>query len=260
MIPICFSGLTRSTLPQPLSFLQSVNLNDPKFSEILLNSIAKHLKFPKVPNIDYEKMNKELLQSIGEYFEDEELGLLDHTDSMENGFKEIGEIFNSITNDMLNLQLESRKLTEKINHEKLQPSQGTTRFLQKLSKKYSQKVDSFAGKISSSNNSYNNIIKRIEKNIKFVFSYTFPQTDEDVNEIQNAINSINIAIVQGDQTQQEFIKLNNIIEHIPKFEKHLNRSLENYRQQLTAFTDNLELFLDVLRKAEVDGNNLINNL
>ena len=259
VIPICYFGIEKSSLSSPLSFFQSINLKDEKFSTLLFDAISKHLKFPKAPNIDYDLMNKEVLQAIGEYFEEDDLGYLDHIESMENGFKTIGEIFSSFTSNMVSLQIETSKLSTQINAENAHPSQGSARFLQRLSKKYSNKIDTFTKMISSSNDSYKEIVTKIEKNILFIFHYATPQSEDDINEIKKAVAIISSAINEGVQTEQAFLDLNKTIANLPKYEKHLNRSLQSYSKQLDTFTENLEIFLDVLRKAEIAGNNIIQN-
>ena len=257
VIPICYSGIEKSSLPSPLSFFQSINLKGDKFSTLLFDAISKHLKFPKAPNIDYDLMNKEVLQAIGEYFEEEDLGYLDHIESMENGFKTIGEIFNSFTSNMVSIQIETSKLSTQINTENAHPSQGTARFLQRQSKKYSRKIDTFTQMILTSNDSYKETVTKIEKNIHFVFHYATLQSEEDITEIKKAVAIIGFAITEGVQAEQAFLDLNKIIASLPKYEKHLNRSLQSYSKQLDTFTENLDNFLDVLRKAEIDGNNII---
>ena len=43
VIPVCFGGLTKGTLPKPYSGLQAVDLEDPEDQEYLAKSIAHHL-------------------------------------------------------------------------------------------------------------------------------------------------------------------------------------------------------------------------
>lgn len=259
VIPICYSGIEKSSLSPPLSFFQAINLKDEKFSKLLFDAISIHLKFPKAPNIDYSLMNREVLQAIGEFFDEEDMGFLDHIESMENGFKTIVEILNTFTSNMQGLQIETQKLTAQINSENTTPSQGSAKFLQKQSKKYSQKVDTFTQIISSSNNSYKEVVIKIEKNLKFIFNYTSPQSQDDISEINKAVAIISFVINEGIQTEKAITNLNNIISNLPKYQKHLNRSLQSYSKQLDAFNENLVNLLDVLRKAEIDGNNIIQN-
>ncbi len=58
IIPTCHSGLTSNKLPVPLSLFQGLDIEDEKFAEKLLKSLAKHRGFKKIPKIDYEKFKK----------------------------------------------------------------------------------------------------------------------------------------------------------------------------------------------------------
>ena len=50
IIPICYGGLTRDTLPKPYSELQSLDLKGD--AEYLISSIRHHLKIPYPPPVD----------------------------------------------------------------------------------------------------------------------------------------------------------------------------------------------------------------
>ncbi|MEW6194236.1 MAG: TIR domain-containing protein [Bacteroidota bacterium] len=259
IIPICFSHLTKSQLPLPFSIFQAINLNDPKFSEILFSSISTHFKFPSPPNINYEKMNKEMLISIGEYYEDTELGLLDHVESMENGFKELGKILTSITTEMTNMRLETEKLTVIINTEAKHPSQSSTKYLQKQSKKLADKIDQFQLTVSNSNESYIEINKRVDKNLEFILNYSRPVSSDDLNVLLSSLSAIDITIIAATGTKEEMRNLSNIMKGVPRFEKNLGRSLNRASEALDNLCNNIDDNIDVLNKAKIRGEDIIND-
>jgi len=49
IIPACFNGLTKDTLPKPYSSLQGINLNSVDDQEYLVKSIAHYLALPPPP-------------------------------------------------------------------------------------------------------------------------------------------------------------------------------------------------------------------
>lgn len=62
IVPICHSGLKKSELPPPISTFQALELEDPKFIDNLLLSLAKHFGFSKIPRIDKKAMEEDLMQ------------------------------------------------------------------------------------------------------------------------------------------------------------------------------------------------------
>jgi hypothetical protein len=49
IIPACFKGLTKDTLPKPYSSLQAINLNSSDDQDYLVQSIAHYLGLPAPP-------------------------------------------------------------------------------------------------------------------------------------------------------------------------------------------------------------------
>ncbi len=63
IIPVCHSGQRRNSLPPPLSSLQSLDLEDGRFSEQLIHALGGHLATKPTSEIDYQYMNKELVNA-----------------------------------------------------------------------------------------------------------------------------------------------------------------------------------------------------
>lgn len=64
IIPICHSGISKSTLPEPLRRFQALDLANSSFSKNLTAAISKHFGLEKIPKIDFKLMNKEIIDSI----------------------------------------------------------------------------------------------------------------------------------------------------------------------------------------------------
>ena len=63
IIPVCHSGQRRDNLPPPLSSLQSLELEEGKFSEELIHALGEHLAIKPTSEIDYQHVNKELVKA-----------------------------------------------------------------------------------------------------------------------------------------------------------------------------------------------------
>lgn len=64
VVPVCHSGQKKGVLPPPISMFQALEIEDDKFVNDLLSSLAKHLKFSKIPRIDQNGMRKDLLAAV----------------------------------------------------------------------------------------------------------------------------------------------------------------------------------------------------
>ena len=64
IIPICHSGQSSGTLPQPISMFQALELGTENFVLELLSSIAKHFNYSKIPKIDKNEMEQALAAAV----------------------------------------------------------------------------------------------------------------------------------------------------------------------------------------------------
>jgi hypothetical protein len=60
VIPICHSGITKSSLPNPLSSFQGLNLEENEFPTQLFEALKEHLNLRMLPHIDHQKMVAEV--------------------------------------------------------------------------------------------------------------------------------------------------------------------------------------------------------
>jgi hypothetical protein len=63
VIPICYGGLTKIQLPQPIAALQALELNQ-TFPEEIFIALQKHLKFKHLPRIDHSAMYSEIIDAV----------------------------------------------------------------------------------------------------------------------------------------------------------------------------------------------------
>lgn len=64
VIPLCHSGVTKSSLPRPVGDFQALDISDSNFVNLLLESLKIHFKLSKIPRIDSASMQEELLKAI----------------------------------------------------------------------------------------------------------------------------------------------------------------------------------------------------
>lgn len=67
IMPVCHSGLQRGNLPPPLSSLQALELEDPKFSEYLIHAVGIHLSIEPSSDLDFQRMNDELVNTTSKW-------------------------------------------------------------------------------------------------------------------------------------------------------------------------------------------------
>jgi hypothetical protein len=64
LLLLCHSGQRKSDLPAPYSHVQALELDDPKFSDLLFQVLAKEFDVDTMPRIDGKAMRRELKAAI----------------------------------------------------------------------------------------------------------------------------------------------------------------------------------------------------
>ncbi|PZP12206.1 MAG: hypothetical protein DI602_09985 [Aliarcobacter butzleri] len=64
IIPVCYLGLTKNQLPQPIAMLQGMDLVDDNSLKYMFEGIAKHLGLTLGKRIDYKSMMEEVNKSF----------------------------------------------------------------------------------------------------------------------------------------------------------------------------------------------------
>ena len=64
VIPICHSGLSIESLPQPLSTFQALNLEGNGFARTLIETIGHLFKIPKMPRIAFSEMENDIIGRV----------------------------------------------------------------------------------------------------------------------------------------------------------------------------------------------------
>lgn len=72
IVPICHAGMTRGTLPAPLSYFQALDAGEGNFASKLIRALATHLGIPHEPEIPYEKMTADMQVALSKIREQSE--------------------------------------------------------------------------------------------------------------------------------------------------------------------------------------------
>ena len=110
VIPICYAGVSKDTLPAPLHFFQGLDVRAKDFGVRVVGDLAKHLGYTRAPLIRHEEMTADLGNALSLLDEglrdniDEDLGFVDYlvsftekTEALSDLVSEIGDHTNEMT-------------------------------------------------------------------------------------------------------------------------------------------------------------------
>lgn len=64
IVPLCHSGVTRSTLPRPIGDFQAIDLSDARFPQLFFEALQAHFQLTRMPRIDQPSMKVDLSRAL----------------------------------------------------------------------------------------------------------------------------------------------------------------------------------------------------
>lgn len=108
IMPVCHTGITKGTLPSPISEFQGIDLDSKEQLERFFKSIAKHLEVSKMPRISYQEMLDEINKALGKVVVKEIPKIEDAEIELSNKFNSLEEIEINILKAILEIENNSK--------------------------------------------------------------------------------------------------------------------------------------------------------
>ena len=255
VIPICYAGVRKDTLPAPLRFFQGLDVGADDFGVKVIGDLAKHLGYARTPVIRHEDMAadvKEALSQIGEESGSNvvgDLGFVDHlvlftekTEALTDLISEFGDSTNKMTIGMSKFSDQAEKAGNN-------PSSGTPRHLQRIARQLGEDLSAYAGNTENLNRKYGEILPEIKSSLQSVLTY------QDLDPTSRA-DGVDEFLGTLDETEQSVltwknsvIEANGTIDMLPNFQRDMSRGARKVIEQFETLTSNLDDTLDMIQQA-----------
>jgi hypothetical protein len=254
VIPVCYSGVNKNTLPAPLSFFQALNLENEGFSAKLISAVSKHLGFSKTPRISYAEMQSDIESSISTLpdsdNEEDDLGFLDHLVRMEDGFQTLVEVVGTVSEATSAIRRETIKVSDEITLAKQNPTQGTSKHVQKLARGLGKRVADYSEQVAEANQLYTSTLADTSESLEAVLELQEPTSSEDIEIVESFMNQMDVFQIAASAGRKSFSELGNTMEEMPKLERHLSRALGIAGKEIHRFTENIDQTISMAARAK----------
>ncbi len=256
VIPICHSGMTKETLPVPLSFFQALNVGDTDFAQRVVAALARHLGFKREPRIPYQEMTAEVQDALLEIAEqsghlavEEEMGFLDHLVAMQERFGKLSSLISAYGEHTTAASVETTKFTDQQNKAQENRSEGTGRYLQKIAKKYGEKMGEYAKQLEGLNQDYEAVLPEADRSLQYVISFSSPETEDD----REAIEVFLIALDDTETSISGFktaaLSTRQIMSEQPNYQRDMRKAIREIVEQYDILVTNLDETLEMIQQA-----------
>ena len=255
VIPICYAGVRKDTLPAPLFFFQGLDVEAEDFGVKVIGDLAQHLGYARTPVIRHEDMTaavKEVLSQIEEPSGNNvvgDFGFVDHlvlftekTEDLANLISEFGDRTNEIT-------IGTNKFSDQVEKAGNNPSSGTPQHVQRIAKQFGQQLSVYGGNIEGLNRKYGEILPEIKLSLQRVLTYqdldpTSAADGED--EFLGTLDEIEQSVLTW---KDSVIEAKGTIDMLPNFQRDMSRGARKVIEQFETLTSNLDDTIDMIQQA-----------
>lgn len=252
VIPICHTGMTRETLPTPLSFFQALDTEEDDFENKLMAALAKHLDFPREPRIPYQEMKEDVQDALsriaeksGQSDQEEEMGFLDHLVSMQERIGDLTVLISTYGEDATEFSTKTSDFVEQRDRSR------SNRYLRRIAKKFGEKGDTYARKVERLNNKYERVLPEVEQSLQYVIRFQKPNTEEDWRGVSDLLSALESSEKSLSELKEAVLNTRMILENIPNYQEHMNRAIKRIIAQYKTIISNLDGTLEMFQKARV---------
>lgn len=268
VLPICHSGMTKGSLPTPLSFFQGLDAGAPDFTKVLVTSLTKQLGFPREPLIPHENMTEAVRIALSEIVEhsgdsiqteeyqllddsvvDEELGFLDHLVVVLGGLERIASLIQGFGEHTETATRETNEFVEQGNRAQADKSQGSGRQLQKLARKYGEKLGAYARKLEDLNEEYGLVLPEVKKSLAHVIGFQDPKSQDDWQAVDDFIAVLDPVEESVREFKTVTLSVRQSLSSIPNFERRMRQAIGEIAGQYATLISNLDMTLEMIEEA-----------
>ena len=275
VLPICHSGMTKGSLPIPLSIFQGLDVGASDFTKELVTSLTKQLGFPQEPLIPHEKMTEAVQIALSELAEqsenltqieedqqldhsevDEELGFLDHLVVAVGGLQRIAGLILGFGEHTETATLETNKFVEQGAKANADQSQGSERRLQKLARNYGEKLGAYARDLDGLNKEYGLVLPEVRESLSYVISFQEPKSQEDWQAVEEFVAVLEPAKESIVEFKTVTLNVRQTLSKIPNIERRMRKAMGEIGGQYATLISNLDMTLEIIEEARASAQSL----
>ena len=248
--------MTKETLPVPLSFFQALNVGDTDFAQRVVAALARHLGFKREPRIPYQEMTAEVQDALLEIAEqsghlavEEEMGFLDHLVAMQERFGKLSSLISAYGEHTTAASVETTKFTDQQNKAQENRSEGTGRYLQKIAKKYGEKMGEYAKQLKGLNQDYEAVLPETERSLQYVISFSTPETEDDWEAIEIFLIALDDTETSISGFKTAALSTRQIMSEQPNYQRHMRKAIREVVEQYDILVTNLDKTLEMIQQA-----------
>ncbi len=256
VIPICFGGVSKDTLPAPLLFFQGLDVGAEDFGVRVIGDLAKHLGYTRTPLIRHEEMTADLGKALSDLGQESgnntagELGFVDHLVLFSEKTEALTSLISDYGDNTNEMSIEMKKFSDQVEKAGNNPSSGTPRHLQRIAKNFGEDLSAYASKIEDLNRKYGEVLPEMKSSLQNVLRFKDIETTSEVDEVGEFLATLDENEQSVSRWKNSVIEANGTINELPNFQRDMNKGIRRVSEQFETLTSNLDDTLDMIQEAK----------
>ena len=260
VIPICYAGVSKDTLPAPLLFFQALDVRAEDFGVRVIGDLAKHLGYARMPLIRHEEMTADLgkvLSHLGQESGNNvvrDLGFVDHLVLFTEKAEALASLISEFGDNTSEMNIGMTKFSDQAEKAGNNPSSGTPRHVQRIAKKFGEDLSAYANSIEGLNRKYGEVLPEIKSSLQNVLTFKGLETTSGVDDVDKFLATLDETEQGVSGWKNSVVVANGTISELPNFQKDMTRGIRRVSEQFEILTSNLDDTLDMIQEARATYN------
>ena len=191
----------------------------------------------------------QIAEQSGHLAVEEEMGFLDHLVAMQERFGELSSLISAFGEHTTAASVEISKFNDQANKAQANRSEGTDRYLQKIAKKFGDKMGEYAKQIEGMNQDYEAVLPDTERSLQFVISFSTPETEDDWEAIEIFFKALDGAEAGISFFRNTALSTRKIMSELPNYQRQMRKAIREIVEQYDILVTNLDETLEMMQQA-----------
>ena len=258
VIPICYAGVSKDTLPAPLLFFQALDVRAEDFGVRVIGDLAKHLGYARTPLIRHEEMTADLENALSHLGQESgnnvvgDLGFVDHLVLFTEKTEALTSLISEFGDNTSEMTIGMNKFSDQAEKAGNNPSSGNPRHVQRIAKKFGEDLSAYANNIEGLNRKYGEVLPEIKSSLQNVLTFQDLETTSGVDDVDEFLATLDETEQSVSGWKNSVVVANGTISKLPNFQRDMNRGIRRVSEQFETLTSNLDDTLDSLVKTRFE--------
>ena len=260
VIPICYAGVSKDTLPAPLLFFQALDVREEDFGVRVIGDLAKHLGYARTPLIRHEEMTADLERALSHLGQESgnnvvgDLGFVDHLVLFTEKTEALTSLISEFGDNTCEMTIGMNRFSDQAEKAGSNPSSGTPRHVQRIAKKFGEDLSAYANNIKGLNRKYGEVLPEIKSSLQKVLTFNDLETTSEVDDVDEFLATLDETEQSVSDWKNSVVGANGTISELPNFQRDMNRGIRRVSEQFETLTSNLDDTLDMIQEARATYN------